>query len=116
MLMQQSNVSTSNQNNDITESGREEDNGVNETNSYSLLDESERMLALLNLADHLTTNCAENQRLLIEHQPNLIKITFACINLSPEFVQRITLHSTITPSSLSSENIKFVNVLFNLRV
>ncbi|CAH8663333.1 unnamed protein product [Schistosoma guineensis] len=105
MLMQQSNVSTSNQNNDITESGREEDNGVNETNSYSLLDESERMLALLNLADHLTTNCAENQRLLIEHQPNLIKITFACINLSPEFVQRITLHSTITPSSLSSENI-----------
>lgn len=113
--MQQSNVNTSNQNNDITGNGRE-DNGVNETNSNSLLDESERMLALLNLADHLTTNCAENQRLLIEHQPNLIKITFACINLSPEFVQRITLHSTITPSSLSSENIKFVNVLFNLRV
>ncbi|CAH8680465.1 unnamed protein product [Schistosoma rodhaini] len=106
MLIQQSNVvSSSTQNNNITESGREEDNGANETNYYSILDESERMLALLNLADHLTTNCAENQRLLIERQPNLIKITLACINLSPEFVQRITLHSSITPSSLSSENV-----------
>ncbi|CAH8667968.1 unnamed protein product [Heterobilharzia americana] len=69
--------------------------------NHSILDEAERMLALLNLADNLTTDCAENQRLLIERQPNLIKVGLACLNLSPDFVRRIADSSISTQNSFS---------------
>ncbi|KAH8868030.1 Tetratricopeptide repeat protein 12 [Schistosoma japonicum] len=109
----QSNDSCTMSNNDINE----KDLGCKSLN-YSVLDESERMLALLNLADHLTTNCAENQRLLIERQPNLIKIALACINLSPDFVQRIT-HSTSTSSknlNVTIEKQRSYHILGSLRL
>ncbi|KAK4474982.1 hypothetical protein MN116_002084 [Schistosoma mekongi] len=109
-------------NDSCTESNN--NNNINEKDlsckslNYSVLDESERMLALLNLADHLTTNCAENQRLLIERQPNLIKIALACVNLSPDFVQRIS-HSTSTSSknvNVTIEKQRSYHILGSLRL
>ncbi|CAH8650215.1 unnamed protein product [Heterobilharzia americana] len=85
-------------NEDLAENNEKGD--IAESN-HSILDEAERMLALLNLADNLTTDCAENQRLLIERQPNLIKVGLACLNLSPDFVRRIADSSISTQNSFS---------------
>ncbi|CAL8103054.1 unnamed protein product [Calicophoron daubneyi] len=62
--------------------------------SRPVTDPSDRLLALLNLTTLLTNECGENQRILIEQHPRLIRIGLDCLTLAPEFVQKLTKHIT----------------------
>ncbi|VDP95569.1 unnamed protein product [Trichobilharzia regenti] len=90
-------------NRNCTQINVEAENVANNNESkHSMLDASERMLALLNLTNQLTIDCAENQRLLIERQPNLIKLALICLNMSSDFVQQITCSTTTTKENNNS--------------